>query len=139
MPRKIRFNIEPFNSTPGPHARGKGGGGYNGPTAAEIEAQAQRDFQRQQFLVRQQEEMAIRAEERRMKYEREQAEQLRLEEEARAAAQAELDRKAAAAENAAAQDAQATAADVTYDPNSGLIYRLMRDDAVEIPEEDEAQ
>ena len=101
------------------------GGGYSGPSAAELEMQAQRDFERQKALM---EEQSRLAEEERQRAdaaakEKAQAEAARKEEE-----EATQKRR----EELAANEAAARAADVNYDPNSGSVFSFLRG-GVQIP------
>lgn len=109
-------------------------GGYSGPSAAELEVQAAADFERQKQLL--EEQRRIAREEReyqaQLQQEAEDAENLKKEEDK----QRQLDDQEAAAQ--AAQEEAATAADVKYDPNSGSVLRLLRDE-IQIPESGDSQ
>lgn len=102
------------------------GGGYSGPSAAQLEAQAQADFNRQKEMMKMQ---AAMAEEERVK-----SENIAAEKAAKAAAEKEsADAERKRKEDMAATEAAASAADVNYDPNSGSVMSLLRS-GVQIPE-----
>lgn len=109
-------------------------GGYSGPSAAELEVQAAADFERQKLLLEEQRRIA--------REEREYQDQLQKEaeeaEEAKKAADLEKQEEAAKSAQLAASEEAADAADVSYDPNSGSVLRLLRDE-IQIPESGDSQ
>ena len=104
------------------------GGGYQGPSAAQLEAQAQRDFDRQKKLMAEQSRLAEEERQRQDAAAKEKAQ-------ADAARKEEMDANRKRAEELAANEASARAADVQYDPNSGSVFSFLRG-GIQIPEGD---